>query len=97
MRSSIGVGLIGMGVVGSGVARVITENSTALHSHVGLPLKLMKVAVRDTSKQREFMGAQNILGDNPEELINDESVIVPTTSSQSTASPYASSNKLFAK
>ena len=28
MRSSIGVGLIGMGVVGSGVARVITENST---------------------------------------------------------------------
>ena len=74
MRSSIGVGLIGMGVVGSGVARVITENSTALHSHVGLPLNLMKVAVRDTSKQREFMGAQNILGDNPEELINDESV-----------------------
>ena len=67
MRSCIGVGLNGMGVVGSGVARAITENSTVLHSHVGLPLNLTKVAVRDTSKQREFMVPRNILGDNPEE------------------------------
>ena len=74
MRSSIGVGLIGMGVVGSGVARIITENPTVLHSHVGLPLNLVKIAVRDTSKQRDFMVTQKILGDSPEDLINDESV-----------------------
>lgn len=74
MKSSIGVGLIGMGTVGSGVARIITESSLLLSNQVGLPLILNKVAVNDVHKQRSFMVPQNILGENPEELINDDSV-----------------------
>ena len=73
MKSSIGVGLIGMGTVGSGVARIITESSLLLSNQVGLPLILNKVAVNDVHKQRSFMVPQNILGENPEELINDDS------------------------
>ncbi|MDC0035087.1 homoserine dehydrogenase [Chloroflexi bacterium] len=74
MKSSIGVGLIGMGTVGSGVARIISESSLLLSNQVGLPLILNKVAVNDVHKQRSFMVPQNILGENPEELINDDSV-----------------------
>ena len=74
MRTSIGVGLIGMGVVGSGVARLIIEGSSTLRNQVGLPLNLNKVAVRDSRKQRSFPIGKNILGEEPEKLIKDDSV-----------------------
>ena len=74
MRNMIGVGLIGMGVVGSGVAKTITEKSEALNSHVGLPLKLTGVAVRDILKQRSFNVSSGILGNDPAKIVNDDSV-----------------------
>ena len=74
MRKMIGVGLIGMGVVGSGVARTIVEKSDALSSHVGLPLQVTGVAVRDISKQRPFELSSGILGNDPQKIVNDDSV-----------------------
>ena len=74
MRNMIGVGLIGMGVVGSGVAKTIIEKSDTLSSHVGLPLTLTGVAVRDILKQRPFNVSAGILGNDPEQIVNDDSV-----------------------
>ena len=64
MRSMIVVGLIGMGIVGSGVAKTIIEKSDALNSHVGLPLNLTGIAVRDTLKQRSFDVSPGIFGND---------------------------------
>ena len=74
MKNMIGVGLIGMGVVGSGVVKTIIEKSDALNSHVGLPLNLTGVAVRDISKQRSFDISSEILVNDPEKIVNDDSV-----------------------
>ena len=74
MKKMIGVGLIGMGVVGSGVVKTIIEKSDALNSHVGLPLNLTGVAVRDISKQRSFDISSEILVNDPEKIVNDDSV-----------------------
>ena len=74
MRKMIGVGLIGMGVVGSGVARTIVEKSDVLSGHVGLPLQVTGVAVKDISKQRPFQLSSGILGNDPQKIVNDDSV-----------------------
>ncbi|MBI3522356.1 MAG: homoserine dehydrogenase [Chloroflexi bacterium] len=49
----LGIGLLGLGTVGGAVARTFAERSRRLDSAAGRPLRLVRAAVRDTSKTRD--------------------------------------------
>jgi homoserine dehydrogenase len=51
-RGFVGIGLLGMGVVGSTVVQALSERAGALADHVGIPVRLTGVVVRDSSKIR---------------------------------------------
>ncbi|MDP7620207.1 MAG: hypothetical protein QF652_08200, partial [Dehalococcoidia bacterium] len=51
-RGYIGIGLLGMGVVGVGLVRALATRSESLIDNIGLPVKLTRVLVRDTGRNR---------------------------------------------
>lgn len=51
-NSSVKVALLGCGTVGGGVLKLIGDNAERLASHVGAPLEVAHVLVRDPSKGR---------------------------------------------
>ena len=62
----INIGLIGLGTVGSGVVKTLSgfEN-----------IHISKIAVKDINKKRNIEGLdESILTDNPNEIVNDESI-----------------------
>ena len=52
MKTEIGVGLIGFGTVGTGVARVLIENAELIRRRVGVPIKLVRIADLDITRDR---------------------------------------------
>ena len=73
---AINVGLMGLGIVGSGVAATLQNQSDAIHSKVGFPIRLKKVLVRDGAKSREPGLAKGLLTTNPEEILDDDDIQV---------------------
>lgn len=69
------VGLIGLGAVGAQVARILVEEgATSLAARAGAPLRLVKAAVRDISKTRQFTPDPSLLTTDPFEVVNSPEV-----------------------
>ena len=67
MSKKLNIGVFGFGVVGSGLAHVL-ENSK------GLDASIVKVCVKDPSKERDL--APEILTLNPDDILNDPEINV---------------------
>jgi len=63
VTDEVTVALLGGGTVGSQVARLLTEGAQDLAARVGRPLRLVGVAVRDTSRQRPGVPAELLTAD----------------------------------
>ncbi len=75
MPAPITVALLGGGTVGAQVARLILDQSADLAARIGVPLELVGVAVRDTSRPRDCIPSE-LLTDDPAALVARGSDIV---------------------
>jgi homoserine dehydrogenase len=71
--SEISVGLLGLGVVGSGVARALAEKREAIAAHVGRPVSIVRVLVRDGVKARDLPGGAPVTT-NPDDILKDPAI-----------------------
>ena len=63
------IGIVGFGTVGSGIYKILTSE---LDSHPILKeIEISKIAVKDLNKKRDIELDNNLLTDDPFELIND--------------------------
>lgn len=53
MVKPVQVGMVGMGVVGTGVARILVEHADRVERHVGRPVELKRVVVRELKRARD--------------------------------------------
>ncbi len=51
-EGGLGVGLIGFGTIGTGVAKVLQRNAAAIAARLGFPLRLVRIADLETSRDR---------------------------------------------
>ncbi len=65
-----------MGVVGSGVVRALREKAFYIEGHVGAPVLLKKVLVRDLGKRRDGLPEGVTLTAAPDDLLQDPSIQV---------------------
>ena len=71
-RSSLGVGLVGFGTIGVGVVKVLQRNADVICGRLGVPLRLVRIADLDLSRDRgvdlggvHFDADANALIDDP--------------------------------
>ena len=68
------IGIVGFGTVGSGIYKILSSD---VDSHPILKeIEIVKIAVKDLNKKRNFELDNNLLTDDPFELINDPSIDV---------------------
>ena len=70
-HKAVAIGLMGYGVVGGGVAHALSDKADAVAAHVGCPVRIERVLVRDPAKQRAGMPAEMTLTTNAEDLLDD--------------------------
>ncbi len=69
-RGYIGIGLLGMGVVGVGLVRALATRSESLIDNIGLPVKLTRVLVRDTGRNRGVDVDADLLTTDPSSVVD---------------------------
>ncbi len=74
--SPLKIGMIGLGVVGIGVAKILFDSKDILARKSGRPLELIKIAVKDPTKPRDFNIPQHLITSKWEEVVNDPSLDV---------------------
>lgn len=74
MKNEINIGLLGFGVVGSGVAEILHRHQEDLSHKLGVPVKIKKVLVKDATKKRDTVLAQEIFTTDSDEVIEDPSI-----------------------
>ncbi|CAE6717047.1 MAG: homoserine dehydrogenase [Nitrospira sp.] len=74
MKTEIGVGLIGFGTVGTGVARVLTENAELIRRRVGVPIKLVRIADLDITRDRGVAIPAGVLTTDIQQVLTDPRV-----------------------
>jgi len=52
MAKAVGVGLVGLGTIGTGVAKVLRKNADVIAQRLGFPLRLVRIADLDTTRDR---------------------------------------------
>ncbi|MCG7410219.1 homoserine dehydrogenase [Paenibacillus sp. ACRRX] len=72
----INVGLLGLGTVGTGVVRIVEGHQEDLSSQVGSTIHIRKVLVKDSLKQRNLKVNEEMLTENPWDVINDPEIDV---------------------
>lgn len=72
----IKVGLCGFGVVGQGVFNHLQKREDDLSDKLGARIKVARIAVRDTSKKRDFEFDASILTTDPLSIANDPEIDV---------------------
>lgn len=71
MRNKIGIGLIGLGTVGSGVVDILRRNRDLIKRRLGVPVEIVKIVRRDTSKPLpEGISPSIVTGDIKETIEN---------------------------
>ncbi len=68
------MGLMGFGNVGTGVWKILRDNKEKITENSGYDLEITKILVSDLSKSRDCVGGNNILTDNPNDILHDESI-----------------------
>jgi len=51
-RDFVGVGLVGFGTIGTGVVKVLERNADVIEQRLGFPLRLVRIADLDTTRDR---------------------------------------------
>lgn len=74
MKTEIGVGLIGFGTVGTGVARVLIENAELIRRRVGVPIKLVRIADLDITRDRGVAIPSGVLTPDIQQVLTDPHV-----------------------
>ncbi|MGC3973230.1 MAG: homoserine dehydrogenase [Nitrospira sp.] len=74
MKTEIGVGLIGFGTVGTGVARVLIENAELIRRRVGVPIKLVRIADLDITRDRGVAIPPGVLTTDIQQVLDDPRV-----------------------
>ncbi len=74
MGKRIGVGLLGLGTVGAGVANIL-QNPAGRHPLVS-QLELVSIAVRDKSRRRPIQVSNQLLTNDPQEVVDNPLVEV---------------------
>lgn len=74
MKTEIGVGLIGFGTVGTGVARVLIENAELIRRRVGVPIKLVRIADLDITRDRGVAIPSGVLTPDIQQVLTDPRV-----------------------
>jgi homoserine dehydrogenase len=72
----IQIGLIGFGTVGTGVVKILLEKEKLLHSLVGAPLKLKRIADLDTKRDRGVSIPQGVLVDQADRILEDPEISI---------------------
>lgn len=72
----IGLALLGLGTIGSGVMKVLKENGEMIKNREGLDIEVRKILVRDKTKKRSVKVSEELLSDNIQEILADDSVDV---------------------
>lgn len=70
----INIGLCGFGVVGQGVFNHVMSKAKALTDQLGARLEITRIAVRDTSKARDFSVAEGALCSDPLSIAGDDTI-----------------------
>src|SRR5215510_12559630 len=81
LKKKINVGMIGLGTVGSGAFRILCDNAELIRHRVGVPIEIVKVAVRDTVRDRGLDIPRSLLTDNPSHVVDDPNVDILSNSS----------------
>ncbi len=68
------IGIVGFGTVGSGIYKILRSQFDA--HPILKEIEIVKIAVKDVHKKREISLENNVLVDNPMELIDDPSIDV---------------------
>jgi homoserine dehydrogenase len=71
LKKKINVGMIGLGTVGSGAFRILRDNAELIRHRVGVPIEVVKVAVRDTARDRGLDIPRSLLTANPSHVVDD--------------------------
>jgi homoserine dehydrogenase len=70
----IGVGVIGFGTVGAGTVRLLLENAEHLRKRVGIPIRLVRVADRELSRDRGIRLPEGVLVPDGMQVVRDPAV-----------------------
>jgi len=70
----IGVGVVGFGTVGTGTVRLLLENAEHLRKRVGIPIRLVRVADTDLSRDRGIRLPEGVFVSDGMEVARDPSV-----------------------
>ncbi|MDA1178478.1 MAG: homoserine dehydrogenase, partial [Planctomycetota bacterium] len=70
------VGMIGMGVVGTGVARILVQHADRITRRAGRPIRLKRVAVRDTGRTRDVELPAGVISGDAADLIQDPEISI---------------------
>jgi len=68
MKQKINIGVIGLGTVGAGVVKILQSNGELIERRLGVPIHIVKAAVRDTGRDRGFKLAPGVLTADPMEV-----------------------------
>lgn len=71
---TVNIGLIGFGTVGAGVAKILLESREQILAKTGIELNLKRVVDLDTTSKRAVSLPEEMLSDDLEGLLNDESI-----------------------
>jgi homoserine dehydrogenase len=74
MKQTINIGIIGLGTVGSGAWRILQENADLIRHRVGVPVEVVKIAVRDVSRDRGLQIPRSLLTDQPAQIVEDPNI-----------------------
>ncbi len=76
MKKRIRIGLLGLGTVGTGVVRILNQNADLIERRVGVSLEVARIAVRNPLKDRGVEFRDDILTNDPHEVVRDPDVDV---------------------
>ena len=69
MKQKINIGLIGLGTVGTGVVKILQSNGALIEQRLGVPIEIVKVAVRDLKRDRGVSLNPQLLTTNPMDVV----------------------------
>ncbi len=70
----IGVGIAGFGTVGTGTVKLLLENAELLRKRIGVPIRIVRVADRDTVKDRGVRLPEGVFVDDAMRVARDPGV-----------------------